>query len=249
MFELTKLITTLVLPPFSIILLGLFALIFFRLNWKKLAFNTALFALLALYIFSLPYTAQKLNDSLVQEDNLTLEDYRQAQAIVLLGGGLRDSKELFSPLTITPFALERMRYAAFLQRETQLPLLITGASPNGNSEAKIMDQELQYFFQIPTTFLEEKARNTRENALFTQKILAPKQIKKIVLITHQWHMQRSKLLFEKAGFEVLPASVGTGKTPSRYELNYGHFLPQSGALFANVQLLKEWLGYAKERFL
>ncbi|MDY6215114.1 YdcF family protein [Actinobacillus porcinus] len=247
MFELTKIITNIILPPFDVILLLILAFILSLFRFKKLAFLTALLSVCILYFFSIPYTAEKLSDSLVQEDHLTVNDYRQAQAIVVLGGGLRDSKELYSPITVPGLPLERMRYAAYLHKETEFPILISGASPNGNSEAKVMGQEFFTFFGIKPKWLEEKSTNTKENAFYTKEILEREGITRIILVTHQWHMQRAKMLFERQGFTVYPASVGSGKIPETYGLNYMHFIPQAGALNANMQLLKEWIGYWKEK--
>lgn len=247
MFELTKIVTAAILPPFNVLLLWLFALLCFVRHWRKLGYLSAALGIAILYIFSIPYTSEKLHNTLVTEDNLTLDDYRQAQAIVLLGGGLRGSKELYAKLAINQVALERLRYAAYLQKETQLPLLITGSSPNGTSEAKVMAQELQQFFNVPTKWLEQKAKTTKENALFSREILEKAGVKNIVLVTNQWHMQRAKHLFEQQGFEVLPASVGGGITPANYSLNLMYFIPQSGALHSNMHALKEWIGYWKEK--
>lgn len=248
MFEFTKIVTNIILPPFDVIILLLLSACLFLFRFKKLAFLTALLSVAILYICSIPYTAQKLTDSLVKEDNLTLNDYRQAQAIVVLGGGLRDSKELYNSITVPGLPLERMRYASYLHKETELPILISGASPNGNSEAKVMGQEFFTFFGVQPKWLEEKSTNTKENALYTKEILDREKITRIVLVTHQWHMQRAKMLFERQGFTVYPASVGEGRTPESYGLNYMHFIPQAGALNANMQLLKEWIGYWKEKF-
>ncbi|QPB42723.1 YdcF family protein [Rodentibacter haemolyticus] len=247
MMELKKLVTAIILPPFNVLILWLLALIFAKLNFKKLSRISTALGIGLLYILSIPFTAQTLKDSLITEDHLTLEDYKQAQAIVLLGGGLRDSKELYAPLASTAIQLERLRYAAYLQKETALPLLITGASPTGAIEAKVAAKELQYFFNVSTKWIEPRALTTKENAFFTKEILAKKHINKIVLVTNEWHMQRATLLFQKQGFEVLPASVGEGITPTHYGLNIMHFIPQGGALAKNMQLLKEWIGYLKER--
>ncbi|RRN04493.1 YdcF family protein [Bibersteinia trehalosi] len=247
MFELTKIITAIILPPFNALLLWLFALFCFKFNWRKIGYSAALLGISILYLFSIPYTSKLLNDSLIKEDNLTLTDYRNAQAIVLLGGGLRDSKELFAKLATNQIAVERVRYAAFLHRETQLPILITGSAPNGVSEASVMAKELQMFYQVPTKWLEEQAKTTKENALFSHKILAKQHINKIILVTNQWHMQRARMLFEQQGFEVLPASVGAGATPETYGMNLMYFIPQAGAMNSNMLALKEWIGYLKER--
>ncbi|HHE3586376.1 TPA: YdcF family protein [Pasteurella multocida] len=247
MFGLTKLITVVILPPFNVLILWLLSLLFSVLHYKKLSRLCALLGLTILYIFSLPYTSHKIEDSLVIEDKLSLADYQQAQAIVLLGGGLRDSKELYDKLTVSAIPLERVRYAAYLQKQTQLPLLITGSSPKGISEAQIMANELNVFFSVPTTWVEGKARTTKENALFSREILEKEGIKRVIVVTNQWHMQRAKLLFEQQGFEVLPASVGHGISPQNYGLNVMYFIPQAGALNKNMLLLKEWLGYWKEK--
>ncbi|WP_040976210.1 YdcF family protein [Necropsobacter massiliensis] len=249
MYALTKFLTALVLPPFNVLLLWLLAVLFGYLDYKKFSYACSLFGILILYIFSIPYTAQKLQNSLLIADNLTLDDYKSAQAIVVLGGGLRDSKELFGTLAVPPIPLERLRYAAYLYHQTRLPILISGGNPNGNSEAKIMANELQTFFQTPTQWQEKQSHTTAENARFTHDILAKENIHRIILVTNQWHMQRAKLLFEKQGFEVLPASVGEGVTPDYYPLNLMHFIPQASAMPANMQALKEWLGYWKEKIV
>lgn len=247
MFELTKIITAIILPPFNVLILWLISLLCFAFKYRKIGYTTTFIGLMMLYIFSIPYTSKLLNNSLVKEDNLTLQDYRTAQAIVLLGGGLRDSKELFAKLATNQIAVERVRYAAYLQKETQLPLLITGTAPSGMSEAKVMAQELERFYQTQTKWLEEKAKTTKENALFSKAILEKAGINKIILVTNQWHMQRAKMLFEQQGFEVLPASVGSGTTPQTYGMNVMYFIPQAGAMNTNMIALKEWAGYWKEK--
>lgn len=245
MLVIKKLLTALILPPGNILLLWLAALILAKWQYKKLSrFCTALGVGL-LYLCSIPYTAQTLKDSLIEETHLNLADYKQAQAIVVLGGGLRDSQELYAPLASTGIQLERLRYAAYLQKETGLPLLITGASPTGAIEAKVAAKELQDFFNVPTQWIEPRALTTEENALYTKQMLEKEQIHRIILVTNEWHMQRAALLFKKQGFEVLPANVGGGKTPASYGLTLMHFVPQGGAMAANMQLLKEWVGYWK----
>ena len=125
--------------------------------------------------------------------------------------------------------------------------MISGVSPTGASEGKVSAQELQTFFNVPTKWLEEKSLTTKENALYTRQLLEKEGIHKIILVTNEWHMQRAKLLFQQQGFDVLPASVGEGITPDSYGLNMMHFVPQAGAMAKNMQLLKEWIGYWKEK--
>lgn len=247
MFELIKLITAIILPPFNILILWVFSLILFYFNYKYTAFFLAISGILILYIFSIPYISQKLGDSLVDKEDLTIEKYKTAQAIVVLGGGVRDSQELFGTLAITGIPLERMRYAAYLHKETELPILVTGSDPNGISEAEVMAKEFKMFFNIETKWQENKAKTTKENAIYTHQMLEKENINKIILVTNQWHMKRAEMLFKQQGFEVIPASVGSGETPNQYRLNFMHFIPQAGAMNSNMLALKEWLGYWKEK--
>ena len=107
MFELKKLITAMILPPFNILILWGLSLILAKFNFKKLSRISTALGFSLLYLLSIPYTAQVLKDSLITEDHLTLQDYQQAQAIVLLGGGLRDSKELYAPLASTGIQVQQ----------------------------------------------------------------------------------------------------------------------------------------------
>lgn len=246
MFYLTKILTAMVLPPFSIAMLWISSLILHRLHYKKLSRLCAAIGILSLYLFSTPFMATILANSLLTPNHFTLQDYRSAQAIVVLGGGLRDANELYGNITVTNNELERMRYAAYLHNETGLPLLATGSAPNGTSEAEIIAKEFKQFFGISTKWVEGQAKTTKENALYSKAMLEKEGVKKIILVTQNWHMQRAKMLFEQQGFEVLPAGVGYGKTPPEY-INFMYFVPQSGAMDNIMLFLKEWLGYWKEK--
>lgn len=243
---LTKILTAIVLPPFNIIIIWVFSIVFNHFKWRKTSRFLAMIGLVMLYLLSIPFTTAMLANSLLSPNNLTLNDYKNAQAIVVLGGGLRDSNELYGKITVTNNELERMRYAAFLHKETGLPMLATGSTLNGVSEAKVIDKEFKLFFNTTLTWLENKAKNTKENAIKTKEILEKEGIQKIILVTQNWHMQRAKLLFEQQGFEVLPAGVGYGLTPDRY-INFMYFIPNSGAMDNIMLFLKEWLGYWVEK--
>jgi uncharacterized SAM-binding protein YcdF (DUF218 family) len=48
---------------------------------------------------------------------------------------------------------------------------------------------------------------TREEAVRTKALLAPRQVRRILLVTDYQHMRRAQALFERAGFDVLPATT------------------------------------------
>ena len=232
MLELGKLLTALIAPPLNTFVLLIIAAIFYRVHFKKLAKFIALISFTWLYVMSAPFTGLLLTDN-DDSPTLTLDDYKQAQAIVILGGGSYPTKE-------------RLRYAAFLQKETGLPVLTTGYSLIGISEGDLMAKELNQFFNVPTQWIENKARNTEENASFTKNILVKDNIQKIILVTNQWHMKRAKYLFEKQGFDVLPAAAAS--YGSKGNLSAKSFIPDLGTLNSNMVLLKEWIGYWKAHY-
>lgn len=247
MLVLTKFLTAMILPPFNSLILWLFSLIFRWLNYRKLSRICTLLGFGLLYLFSTPIVSQKLVQGVSLTQNFTLADYRQAQAIVVLGGGVRESLELFDRYAVAPTPLERLRYGAFLHKETALPLLLTGGSPEDRvPEAEQMAKELKMFFNLSPQWVETRSNTTKENAIYSAEILQPLGIKKIVVVTNQWHLKRAKMLFEKQGFEVLGAAVG-----SQTALEFGGlaFIPQALALQNSSTALKEWLGYWKERLL
>lgn len=55
--------------------------------------------------------------------------------------------------------------------------------------------------------LEERARNTYENAVLTRALLAPQPGQRWVLVTSAYHMPRSVAVFRQAGMEVWPLPV------------------------------------------
>ncbi|PPD28691.1 MAG: hypothetical protein CTY20_09150 [Hyphomicrobium sp.] len=55
--------------------------------------------------------------------------------------------------------------------------------------------------------LEERSRNTHENALFTRDLVKPASGRRWVLVTSAAHMPRSVGVFRKAGFDVIPYPV------------------------------------------
>jgi uncharacterized SAM-binding protein YcdF (DUF218 family) len=76
---------------------------------------------------------------------------------------------------------------------------------SGMLDARLMMQELTKV-GIPAQHLsgEECSQSTEENALFTNAILRPQGIQKILLVTDAPHVLRSLLTFRSFGFHVIP---------------------------------------------
>lgn len=102
----------------------------------------------------------------------------------------------------------------------------------------IADLLISHVEAYPT--LEDKSRTTSENALFSKRFLAKKQIDTILLVTQAWHMTRSVAVFEKVGLNVIPAPTAfEGGKPSFKLLDV---LPSARALNMNRYALHEIVG-------
>ena len=228
MDQLPKLIELLLAPPgFVVLLLAITFFVYIKSYWAgavMLAFSTII-----LIAASLPLTAHVLMAGLqgyakplelVLDENSSKknpqylprgEEKTPPQAIVVLGyGRYTAAPEYDSEDTATPLGLERLRYAAWLQRRTGLPILVSGGRAHNErtAEAEFMKQTLIEDFRANVRWMEDQSRNTRENAERSAALLAETKIKHVYLVTHAWHMRRAARHFESTGVRVTPAPTG-----------------------------------------
>jgi uncharacterized SAM-binding protein YcdF (DUF218 family) len=164
-----------------------------------------------------------------------------AQAIVVLAAGrLRDAPEYGGRDIPDYIALGRLRYAARLQRETRLPVLVTGG--NGTVEdqewpkAQAMAVALREDFGVPVRWIEGKSRNTAENA---------EAIRRVLLVTDAMHMPRARSAFQQAGFIVVAAPTLFFSHPP---LGLSAFLPSAEGLRQSWYAIYELIGIAWYRW-
>ncbi|WP_018934819.1 YdcF family protein [Thioalkalivibrio sp. ALJ24] len=170
----------------------------------------------------------------------------RADAIVVLGGGRASDRH---PVTggddVSALTFERVRFAARLQRQTDLPLLLSGGSPGlegGPSEAELMAEVLRREFGIEPRWLEGASRNTHENAFFTAQHLRGSEVERVLVVTHAMHMSRALGRFEAAGLPADPAPTGFRGRSGDWRLR--DFLPTVDALQTSRFALREWLARA-----
>lgn len=223
----TNLIAALLLPPLNILLLAAGGgwLLSRRPRLGKALLATA-FALL--WLLSTPWLAEGGLSWL--ESRVPPLGKQPAEAIVVLGGGSYfQAPEWDGQNTVSRDTLLRLRYAAHLQRQTGQPILVSGGAPlgNGDSEAAQMQQVLTQELHVPVRWQETRSRNTYENALLSAPILHAAGIRRIYLVSHAWHLPRAVAIFQRAGFEVVPAPTAF---TTRYDTTLLTFLPSAEAL-------------------
>lgn len=202
-----QLLGALILPPLVYLLPALAAVLCLRRRPRLQYGVLGMMALLA-YLLSLPVTAVWLNGWLERYPPLTLAQARTAQAIVVIGGGVKPAPEYVANV-LGGAANQRLQYGAWLSRQTGLPLLVSGGAPlGGEPEAVVMARVLQQHYGLSARWQEPASRTTLENARYSQALLARDGIQRIVLVTQAWHMPRALPLFAQTGLQVLPGSTG-----------------------------------------
>jgi uncharacterized SAM-binding protein YcdF (DUF218 family) len=239
------LIKQLLLPPGILLLLLLLAW-WFRRSRPRLAGVCFAIGFGGLWIMSLPIAVEWAARSIESEPLLPRSEWallaQRADAIVVLGSGRERDDPTWGMDIPTGVALERMRFAARLSKDSGLPILTSGGLHYGQppSEAAIMADSLQSDFGVTVRWKEEASRTTWENATMSAALLQPKGLKRVVLVTQAWHMQRARWSFEKAGFTVIPAPVGFLGVDNARPFN--GWLPESKAVWQSGLLLNEAAG-------
>lgn len=236
----TNLISALLLPPLNLLIVAGIGLWL----WHKrplIARTLVTLAFAGLWLLSTPYVADALMHSLEGEPYVTDTQKPLADAIVVLGGGTYFHAPEYGGDTVSHQALERLRFAAKLHRETGKPILVTGGKPRGNSisEGSQMRQVLEKEFNVPVKWVEGESDNTQENARMSALDLKGANITRIYLVTHAWHMPRSVQAFQDAGLQVVPAPTGY---TTRYETTLLTFIPRAEALVDSRWYFHEMIG-------
>lgn len=238
-FLFKKIITALVLPPIGLILLALLGL-WLSKHSPKIGRSLAALSLVALLALSLPVTGNALLHSLETTPPISKTQLEQTQAIVILGGGTNiNAPEYNGTDTVSRWTLERLRYGAYLQRQSHQPILVSGGAPfGGRPEAEAMAESLKEDFRAKDIIIEEQSRDTVENAEFSAQILQQRGITNIALVSQAWHLPRATQLFEQQGLMVYPAPTGY----TYNDESTVRWLPKASALEKSAIALKEYLG-------
>jgi hypothetical protein len=243
--SLKPVLTALLLPPGGLLLLMFLAGLLAHRFWRQ-ARTILLISSLSMWLLACNATAYSLNRLLLTTYAPVSADLAaKAQAIVVLGGGVDQFAPEYGGEELSDVAYKRLAYAAYLAKRTPLPVLYAGGKAWGlgdsqlHSEAEVAAHAMDRDFGLEIRWLDTTSRDTRENALRAYEVLAPLGKQRVLLVTNDWHMQRSLRNFQQAGFEVIPAPMGYLQPPVNIPIDY---LPTTNGLRHSVWVLKEWLG-------
>jgi uncharacterized SAM-binding protein YcdF (DUF218 family) len=178
----------------------------------------------------------------------TERDVTGAAGIIVLGGGISGAIPSEDRAIPMGGAIERVTETLRLAvRHPEVPVIFSGGSGlilRLGDEPNEADAARRFFggFGIvpPRLQLEDRSRNTLENATLSAAMLQPKPDQRWILVTSAFHIRRAKALFEAQGFKVVPWPVGyltNGSDDLRQPFGRG-----SEGLRRMDLATKEWLG-------
>jgi uncharacterized SAM-binding protein YcdF (DUF218 family) len=246
----TTILKSLLLPPGTFLLLLLLGVVLLRL--RPLVAKVLLWSgLLLTYLFSTPYV-EGIVMRYVQRYSAIEPDHIEEQvkssnagAIVVLSSSSYKNAPEYGHDTVGGDTLERIRYGAYLYRNTALPLVVSGGhvlDTTGDTLAAEMAESLQNDFGVKDVWLEDRSHTTAENAFFTARLLKTKGIDTVLLVTHAYHMQRAVRIFEKSGLKVIPAPTALSVQRQSNVPPIMLWLPSASALYGSCLALHELVG-------
>jgi uncharacterized SAM-binding protein YcdF (DUF218 family) len=207
-FVLAKVLGFFALPSNILITLGLIGVALMATRFARAGAKLAAASLVLLAVFGLTPIGNALILPLEQRFPAWTEGGRSPDGIVVLGGVFDTLvSEARGELALTD-AAERLTVVAELARAyPNARIVFSGGSGrlllHGALES---DLAVRLFatLGIPASrvAVDERARDTLENAVFSKAIAAPKPGERWLLVTSAYHMPRSIGAFRRAGFAV-----------------------------------------------
>jgi uncharacterized SAM-binding protein YcdF (DUF218 family) len=172
-------------------------------------------------------------------------DMPSPDGILILGGAINGPVSMERGRAVFDEGERVVQAAILAKRYPQARIVFTGGSgslidPESTEAPEAQKLLVELGVDRARITLEDKSRNTDENARFTAAILHPEPSQRWLLVTSAFHMTRSMGIFEKAGFNVIAYPVayrtlGPGKGwPWEFDPGRG---------FRTFEIaIREWIG-------
>jgi uncharacterized SAM-binding protein YcdF (DUF218 family) len=238
MIYLHKILPAFVLPIMLVIIVLLIGLI---KNKKKLIY----IAIVLLYVISTPIFSNNFF-KLVEgsEYRKPISTIENADAIVVLSGMLEINEVEDSTYIEWGDADRFFGGISLFKAGKAQKIVFTGGKMPWDKTKKTEGEVLKEYAisnGIPSEkiFVTKDVENTADESVAVKELKSP--IKRIILVTSAYHMYRSKKLFEKQGFQVVPYKVDY-KTAGESAIKVMDFLPSAGNLEMTETGIREIIG-------
>ncbi len=177
-------------------------------------------------------------------------DLAAPDGIIVLGSAVNDEISSARGQTVLAEGDRATEAAILAKRYPAARVVYSGGSgsliPTVSTEALAARRLLADLGVDPARVtLEDRSRNTEENARFTAALVHPQPSQRWLLVTSAFHMPRAMGAFEKAGFNVIAFPVGYRTLGRGYGLLWESDPARSLRTFEIA--LREWIGLAAYR--
>ncbi len=244
-FYSSKLFWILVAPDslFLILLTAGIFLLFTR--WQKKGRKLLILLIFLAWIVALLPVGDWISYPLEKQFSSHPQLPEQIDGIIVLGGSVSPSLSQYWQQLETYSNHERL--GQFILLAKQYPnarLIFTGGNSSLRTAApteaeQVKDYLLQSGINENRLLLENEARNTYENAVFSKQLARPAADENWILITSAYHMPRSTGVFCKQGWATIPYPVDHSSQPDRMLIPS---LRLSDHLSNLVEASHEWVG-------
>jgi uncharacterized SAM-binding protein YcdF (DUF218 family) len=241
LFAMGKIILSFVIPP-GVFIVFVVCIGYFQFRRHDRLWFSSLALAVLIYLISLPVIANYSIDS-VEYHAGDQSLFAGADCIVVPGGGVVQGVRDLSGFSVpSEAAVTRVLDACRLYRIYKKPIIVSGGSVAGSEQEAFVLARFLTDLGIPQSqiIIEDKARNTHENALFTKEICERRGYQRIILVTSAFHARRSEYLFKREGLTV--SVYPSGQLAEKDSFSWLDFLPSSHSLYVNALALKEMLG-------
>jgi uncharacterized SAM-binding protein YcdF (DUF218 family) len=238
-------IVSLTYPPYLTLLLLALGALGWMMGKHRASLAIAAVGIAWSMFWSIPACSDWLRGSL-ERQNPRVDEGRlpRGDAIVVLGGGMHYSWLRRRDVTADDLRSSRLAAGARAWQAGRAPLVILSGGGGGRhgTEAAMMARAIgQLGVPMSSLLLEEKSRSTQDNAVNTARLSRERGIHRVLLVTSAVHMPRARLLFQRAGVEVVPVPVPEIAHRDGWRDTW---LPARGALWRSGRALKEYAGLA-----
>jgi uncharacterized SAM-binding protein YcdF (DUF218 family) len=221
-FYLSKIVWFFLTPSNLLMMLvavGLLAAALTRL--RRVGLGLAITGTVGLFIVGFSPLASWLMNPLETRFPIYQHEGEPVHGVIILGGSLIPDTTIRLGQPEINEAGDRILAALALSRlYPDAPILLTGGTgrliAESHSEAEATAFALERL-GIPRErlIIEDRSRNTKENATFSYAMAEPAPGERWLLVTSAWHMPRSVGVFRQAGFEVVAYPVDFRAVASR----------------------------------
>jgi uncharacterized SAM-binding protein YcdF (DUF218 family) len=247
-FPLSKILGFFAIPSNLVVSIGILGLLLLATRFARAGRALALASLVVLAILGLSPVGNALIIPL--EDRFPPWDATRGapDGIIVLGGAISPDVSAARDEVALNEAAERLTVVVELARRYPAARILF----SGGSGALIYDEGAEATFALRVLedlgvprariILEDRSRNTVENALLSKTLAQPKPGERWLLVTSAHHMPRAIGVFRKAGFAVEPYPVDWRTRGAQDALR--PFATVGDGLRRSDTAVREWVGLA-----